>query len=65
MAGASDSVRWGVTEAAVVMPASFIWRMRAVTSSGMIGSSYICCMRAVALSSSSSRISSKSAVGSS
>ena len=65
MAGASDSVRWGVTEAAVVMPASFIWRMRAVTSSGMIGSWYICCIRAVALSSSSSRISSKSAVGSS
>ena len=64
-AWASDSVRWGVTEAAVVMPASFICLMRAVTSSGMIGSWYICCIRAVAFSSSSSRISSKSAVGSS
>ena len=63
--GASDSVRCGVTEAAVVMPASFIWRIRAVTSSGTIGSWYICCMRAVAFSSSSSRISSKSEVGSS
>ena len=65
MAGARDSVRWGVTEAAVVMPASFIWRMRAVTSSGMIGSWYICCIRDVAFSSSSSRISSNSGVGSS
>ena len=64
-AWASDSVRWGVTEAAVVMPASFICLMRAVTSSGMIGSWYICCMRDVAFSSSSSRISSKSGVGSS
>ena len=57
-AGAS-CVRWGVTDAAVVIPASFIWRMRSVTSSGRIGSLYICCMRAVAFSSSSSRISSK------
>ncbi len=65
IAWARDSVRCGVTEAAVVMPASFIWRMRAVTSSGMIGSEYICCIREVALSSSSSRISSKRAVGSS
>ena len=45
MAGASSTVRWGVTEAAVVMPASFIWRMRSVTSSSLIGSAYICCIR--------------------
>ena len=65
IAGASFSVRCGVTEAAVVIPASFISRIRAVTSSGMIGSWYICCIRDVAFSSSSSRISSKSGVGSS
>ena len=58
MAGARATVRWGVTEAAVVMPASFIWRMRSVTSSSLIGSAYICCIRDVAFSSSSSRISS-------
>ena len=62
---ASSWVFCGVTEAAVVMPPSFICLMRAVTSSGMIGSLYICCMRAVAFSSSSSRISSKRLVGSS
>ena len=65
MAGASASVRCGVTDADVVMPASFIWRMRSVTSSGLIGSWYICCIRPVAFSSSSSRISSNSRVGSS
>ena len=65
MAGASSVVRWGVTEAAVVIPASFIWRMRSVTSSGLIGSAYICCIRPVAFSSSSSRISSNSGTGSS
>ena len=42
-----------------MMPAALISRMRSVTSSGLIGSRYICCIRAVALSSSSSGISSK------
>ena len=47
------------------MPASFICLMRSATSSSLIGSKYICCMRAVALSSSSSVISSNSGIGSS
>ena len=38
MAGSSWSVRCGVTDAAATTPASRIWRMRAVTSSGTIGS---------------------------
>ncbi len=63
MAGASETVRCGVTEAAATTPASLIWRMRSVTSSSLIGSMYICCIRAVALSSSSSRISSKMRLG--
>ncbi len=60
-----QAVRAGVTEADVVIPASFICLMRSATSSSLMGSKYICCMRAVALSSSSSRISSKSGIGSS
>ena len=47
------------------MPAAFISLMRWVTSSSWIGSAYICCIRAVAFSVGSSRISSKSGVGSS
>jgi hypothetical protein len=64
-AGANNSVFCGVTEAAVVMPAAFISRIRSVTSSNCTGSAYICCMRAVAFSVGSSRISSKRGVGSS
>ena len=62
---AIQSVRAGVTDADVVMPAAFICLMRSATSSSLTGSRYICCIRAVALSSSSSVISSKSDVGSS
>ena len=64
-AGAKVSVFWGVTEAAAVMPAAFISLMRWVTRSSWTGSAYICCIRAVAFSVGSSRISSKSLVGSS
>ena len=64
-AGTNRSVFWGVTEAAVVMPAAFISRIRSVTSSSRTGSEYICCMRAVAFSAGSSRISSNRGVGSS
>ena len=54
-----------ITDAEVVMPAAFIWRMRSSTSSNLMGSRYICCIRAVAFSLSSSRISSNSGSGSS
>ena len=64
-AGANGSVFCGVTEAAVVMPAAFISWIRWVTSSSWTGSAYICCIRAVAFSAGSSRISSNSGVGSS
>ena len=47
------------------MPAAFISLIRWVTSSIWTGSAYICCMRAVAFSVGSSRISSNSGVGSS
>ena len=45
------------------MPAAFISLIRSVTSSSCTGSAYICCMRAVAFSAGSSRISSNSGVG--
>ena len=64
-AEANISVFWGVTDAAVVMPADFISLMRSLTSSSCTGSAYICCIRAVALSAGSSRISSNRGVGSS
>ena len=64
-AAASCAVRCGVTEAIATTPAARISWIRWVTSSGRTGSRYICCIRAVALSSSSSRISSNSGVGSS
>ena len=56
---AIQSVRAGVTDAEVVMPAAFISVMRWATSSILIGSRYICCMRAVALSALSWEISSR------
>ncbi len=64
-ASANASVRCGVTEAAVVMPAAFISLIRWVTRFAWTGSAYICCMRAVAFSAGSSRISSNRGVGSS
>jgi len=42
---AIQSVRAGVTDAEVVMPAPFISEMRWATSSILIGSKYICCIR--------------------
>ena len=62
-AAASCEVRCGVTDAIATTPAARISWMRWVTSSGWTGSRYICCIRGVALSSSSSRISSNSGVG--
>ena len=38
MAGAKASVRWGVTEATEVTPASLISRIRRLMSSGLMGS---------------------------
>ena len=65
MADASSVVRWGVTDAQDTTPAEETSRIRRVTSSGFTGSKYICCIRAVAFSSSRVAISSKSGSGSS